>query len=678
MTVPAQNPHNAILANGATTVFPYAFLTYNAANIEVRINNVVQTSGYTVSGVGNVGGGSVTFLTAPANGAIVDITGNVPYSRTTDFQNLGDLLAGTLNRDQDDPVLMIQQLSFALSQTLKMPLGVYPAANTNLPSPLPGSLLGWSSDGTSIVNLGGSGVGGGSIVDGNINNSGISSGKIYYTPSGGIQKFLDDMWSQNLYVENFGAIGDGVTNDQAAFIAMHAAVGYIRLRKKTYFIDNWVPPVAFTAFALIGSGKASFDQTFTKYLDGTGSIIVGRIYAQASFAVARDFSVDVGDTRSNITSQRDGLIIDAPVGQNGTYCTMENIGSCGSVTSGTTHGILMEGFNAFYVRNVEILQHNYGCVIKSRNGYVGKVRGYGTKVAGLYLRGSSPAQGGNVASAAVDNVFWEDVITDSFTSTLTQPGYAVFVEASTANVTRVTGRGAHANGGRGCYRASAVAPYLIAGVHASDLRANGTTLCWETLGTSFEITVDNYYAENPSSGEAFETDTISTNWRANNGTIVITLAGITGTSVGLMRGTGSWDGLICRTINTMLITHNLTAIRGGRKTGTVAYSGEGTLALGGSIVAAAGEIVPKIMMKPDNTIVLHGVLNPSAGSSALAGLSGSMNFGTNRYFALCARTTGGAYATAYVIASGTSLSLLAPAANTLNQISLDGIIIHSD
>lgn len=113
MTVPAYTGPNTSVANGVTTVFPYGFKILAAADLLVTVNGLPRTLGthYTVTGVGSDAGGDVTFLAPPAANAIVARQRNMPYIRQTNYLNLGDLLASTLNADQDAPVMMIQQLA---------------------------------------------------------------------------------------------------------------------------------------------------------------------------------------------------------------------------------------------------------------------------------------------------------------------------------------------------------------------------------------------------------------------------------------------------------------------------------------------------------------------------------------------------------------------------------------
>jgi|GEM_PF-845876 len=113
MTAPAYTGPNTSIANGVTTTFPYSFKILAASDLLVTVNGLVRTLGlhYSVTGVGEAGGGDVVFVDPPANGATVDRRRAMPFTRTINYTNLGDLLASTLNEDQDSPVLMIQQLA---------------------------------------------------------------------------------------------------------------------------------------------------------------------------------------------------------------------------------------------------------------------------------------------------------------------------------------------------------------------------------------------------------------------------------------------------------------------------------------------------------------------------------------------------------------------------------------
>jgi lysophospholipase L1-like esterase len=122
MSVPNQTPYIIYNANGLTTVFPFEFYIINSGDIQVTINGTVITSGYTVSGAGNIGGGDVIFITPPANGSVVMLERVVPTFRLTDYQDNGDLLADTVNKDFDRLWMAIQRAFIYLGLALRRPL----------------------------------------------------------------------------------------------------------------------------------------------------------------------------------------------------------------------------------------------------------------------------------------------------------------------------------------------------------------------------------------------------------------------------------------------------------------------------------------------------------------------------------------------------------------------------
>ncbi|CAI2527286.1 Uncharacterised protein [Serratia ficaria] len=122
MSVPNQTPYNIYTANGVSTVFPYEFMLLADTDLDVSINGTSLTTGYTVQGVGNAGGGEVVFVTPPANGSVVMNLRKLPIMRNTDYQDNGDLRAVTLDNDFDRLWMAMQQIFLSDSLSLKRPL----------------------------------------------------------------------------------------------------------------------------------------------------------------------------------------------------------------------------------------------------------------------------------------------------------------------------------------------------------------------------------------------------------------------------------------------------------------------------------------------------------------------------------------------------------------------------
>ncbi len=150
MTVAAETPINTYTANGSTSVFAFTFRIENESELKIYIGDVEQTSGFTVSGVGINGGGSVTFTTNPSNGAILLFLREMTSTRTIDYQNSGDFKADTVNEDLDRVWLKIQEiereLNYRVFQFKETELR-NPTINT-LPPPNTGQVLAWQADGS--------------------------------------------------------------------------------------------------------------------------------------------------------------------------------------------------------------------------------------------------------------------------------------------------------------------------------------------------------------------------------------------------------------------------------------------------------------------------------------------------------------------------------------------------
>jgi hypothetical protein len=127
-------------------------------DIEVFLDETLQVSGYTVSGAGNSSGGSITFATAPASGALVTLVRNVVIERTSDFQESGEFRAKVINDELDKEVAMIQQVNDKVVRSLRLS-ETDTANDLELPTKAgrAGNLLGFDAEGDPIASVGTSG-----------------------------------------------------------------------------------------------------------------------------------------------------------------------------------------------------------------------------------------------------------------------------------------------------------------------------------------------------------------------------------------------------------------------------------------------------------------------------------------------------------------------------------------
>lgn len=116
-----------VVANGLASTFAIPFLLLDAADLQITLNGVLVTSGFTLSGIGNPTC-SCTFAVNPMGDLLFQQV--MVFQRLTDYQMNGDFLSPTVNRDYDRLWLAIKQLSRdsgrALTASLLEPEGIPP------------------------------------------------------------------------------------------------------------------------------------------------------------------------------------------------------------------------------------------------------------------------------------------------------------------------------------------------------------------------------------------------------------------------------------------------------------------------------------------------------------------------------------------------------------------------
>lgn len=122
MAVPAGPTEKRYTGNGVTTIFTIPFLLIAASDLDVFIDGVEVVSGFTITGTGNPTS-TITFTVPPANLSGILLTLNVPFERLNDYQENGDFLASTVNRDFDRIWQALKQLLRVSGRALT--LGVF-------------------------------------------------------------------------------------------------------------------------------------------------------------------------------------------------------------------------------------------------------------------------------------------------------------------------------------------------------------------------------------------------------------------------------------------------------------------------------------------------------------------------------------------------------------------------
>lgn len=159
MTMAASTRRDLYSANGSTTVFAYTFRIDSSSHLRVAVletdgSTTESTEGvdYEVDGVGDDGGGNVTFTTAPENGATVILRGVHPRTQAVRFKNRGSFSPDSHELAVDSIVQQVQELTEQMARVPKCPESESTAIG-DLPSKTEraSGYLGFDSDGDPIA-----------------------------------------------------------------------------------------------------------------------------------------------------------------------------------------------------------------------------------------------------------------------------------------------------------------------------------------------------------------------------------------------------------------------------------------------------------------------------------------------------------------------------------------------
>jgi hypothetical protein len=263
MTVTSAPNRARYVANGATTAFPYGFRILDRTHLRVSLTDAVTSVetvlvidvNYSVSGVNNVLGGTVTLTVAPSSGTIVTILPSIPVEQPTEFRNQSSAFRAAQEKAYDRGALIAGRHEELLARAMALHPAVAPGVSATVPLPVAGKALGWNAGGTALENItpptGATGPKGdpGSIpvyatkaallaaipspTDGTIAKAN-DTGAIYQATSGVFAVVFDA--SRIVDVKSRGAKGDGVTDDTAIIqAALAEAIADPMSPKALYF-----------------------------------------------------------------------------------------------------------------------------------------------------------------------------------------------------------------------------------------------------------------------------------------------------------------------------------------------------------------------------------------------------------------------------------------------------------
>lgn len=111
-------PRIQALGDGLQSEFIYPFPIFKDADLEVYIDEVLQTTGFSITGAAQTEGGSVIFDTPPASNEIITLRRYLVVERTSDFAEGGAFHAQVINQELDYLVAIAQQNAEELDRVL--------------------------------------------------------------------------------------------------------------------------------------------------------------------------------------------------------------------------------------------------------------------------------------------------------------------------------------------------------------------------------------------------------------------------------------------------------------------------------------------------------------------------------------------------------------------------------
>lgn len=199
-------PRVHYVADGVQTVFTYPFPIFEPGDIEVLNDSIPANFGFVIIGAGESDGGAIHYAEAPAAGTRVTLLRRLTIERVTDFQSNGVLRAMTLNDELDRQVAALQEVRDDVAGAIRLDVSEPPSGMVlPLREARAEKLLGFDALGEVTA------------YD--------RSGTIAAAFPGAIPRSVEDKLAETLTARDFGAVGDGISDDGPALQAAMNAAG---------------------------------------------------------------------------------------------------------------------------------------------------------------------------------------------------------------------------------------------------------------------------------------------------------------------------------------------------------------------------------------------------------------------------------------------------------------------
>ncbi|PCI99237.1 MAG: hypothetical protein COB14_06440 [Alphaproteobacteria bacterium] len=239
--MPDITPIVRYVADGVDTNYSYPFPIFASEDMHVFFDGAPQVSGFTIDGAGETLGGSVTFDVAPDTGVIITLARVLPIERVTDFLEGGDFSAQSINNELDYIIASVQQVNRENDLMLRYSDYETPASAT-LPDRAirANKALGFDGGGNPVaVSLEGS----------------MAAPDFTVSGAGATTRTSTNKLSDMVSVKDFGAVGDGLSDDTIAIQNALAAHDAVFLPEGEYLVSSTVRLNARQSLA--GAGQRS-------------------------------------------------------------------------------------------------------------------------------------------------------------------------------------------------------------------------------------------------------------------------------------------------------------------------------------------------------------------------------------------------------------------------------------
>jgi len=151
MTISSSTNRVEYTATSSQTVFAYTFRILLNTDLEVYQEGTLKTltTDYTVSGVGDAGGGNVTLVTGATTNDKIIIIRVMPLTQLTDYVENDPFPAETHETALDKVTMITHQLLETLGRAIKLPI-TSPLEDIDIPVPGGGKHLRWNTGGTAL------------------------------------------------------------------------------------------------------------------------------------------------------------------------------------------------------------------------------------------------------------------------------------------------------------------------------------------------------------------------------------------------------------------------------------------------------------------------------------------------------------------------------------------------